>query len=217
MTTHFGSLRIAISTIALFALVPLEAGGHPAGGRAEHGIVAVDREVDRGLLRVRNRTPFILYVYVAGVRVGWIKPFRTESLRGLRRGYHDVYATSRYGSGQWGPRKLHVPGRWNILPSAGRMSGDTTTALVSRIYRENRSSLQACDRLAQRRGDQLEGRRAELEIRVDKQGKPQVLVKGDHVGARLRSCYLAVTSQWKYPTTGEPYTVSFQHLHLYRR
>lgn len=66
------------------------------------------------VLRVRNRTPFIVILYVQGVRVGWLRPLRTGRMRGLKRGYHRVYAHSRWGTVAWGPRSIWVPGSWNL-------------------------------------------------------------------------------------------------------
>lgn len=77
-------------------------------------VLSVEREGDRDILRVRNRTPFIVIVYVHGVRLGWLRPFRTGLLRGLRRGFHRLYAHSRWGSFYWGPRSIWVPGTWSL-------------------------------------------------------------------------------------------------------
>lgn len=163
-------------------------------------------------LRIRNRTPFILILYVSGVRVGWVKPFRSETVRGLREGYHDVYATSRYGSGYFGPQRTWVPGNWNITPTAGGVSEDAAVALSGRIYRQNRASLAACDALARRRGEELRGLRAELEVKVDKEGRGVVAINGAGLPERLRSCYAAVSRTWSLPNTGEQYIVTLQHL-----
>ncbi|MFH1132030.1 MAG: hypothetical protein V1754_11890 [Pseudomonadota bacterium] len=80
---------------------------------------AIDVEVmsdgkDRSILQVRNRTPFVVLLYVHGVRVGWLRPYRTGTIRGLRAGYHRVYAHSRWGSVYWGPKRVWVPGNWNL-------------------------------------------------------------------------------------------------------
>jgi hypothetical protein len=77
-------------------------------------VVGVEKEGDRMILRVRNRTPFIVIVYIHGRRVGWLRPFRTGLLRGLRRGFHRLYAHSRWGSFYWGPRSIWVPGTWSL-------------------------------------------------------------------------------------------------------
>jgi hypothetical protein len=71
-------------------------------------------EGDRSLLRIRNKTPFIVIVYVAGVRVGWIRPHRIGLIRGLVSGYHRVYALSQHGTVSWGPQFVWVPGTWNL-------------------------------------------------------------------------------------------------------
>jgi hypothetical protein len=71
-------------------------------------------EGDRAVLKVRNRTPFLVVLYIKGVRVGWLKPYKTGVMRGLRAGYHRVYAHSRWGSSYWGPRRVWVPGHWNL-------------------------------------------------------------------------------------------------------
>ena len=75
----------------------------------------VVREGDRNVLKVKNRTPFIVILNVGGVRVGWMRPYRTGIIRGLTPGYHKLYAHSRYGTMSWGPRDVWVPGNWNLL------------------------------------------------------------------------------------------------------
>lgn len=77
-------------------------------------ILDVKEEGERMTLRVRNRTPFIVIVYIYGRRVGWLRPFRTGNIRGLRRGFHRLYAHSRWGSFYWGPRSTWVPGSWSL-------------------------------------------------------------------------------------------------------
>ncbi len=75
----------------------------------------VVREGDRNVLKVKNRTPFIVILNVGGIRVGWMRPYRTGIIRGLTPGYHKLYAHSRYGTMSWGPRDVWVPGNWNLL------------------------------------------------------------------------------------------------------
>lgn len=77
-------------------------------------VKVVKEEGDRWTLRIRNRTPFIVIVYIYGRRVGWLRPFRTGQMRGLRRGFHRLYAHSRWGSFYWGPRSVWVPGTWSL-------------------------------------------------------------------------------------------------------
>lgn len=77
-------------------------------------VLEIIEEGDRSTLRIRNRTPFITIVYIHGVRVGWLRPFRTGRMRGLKRGFHRLYAHSRWGSFYWGPRSIWVPGTWNL-------------------------------------------------------------------------------------------------------
>ena len=74
----------------------------------------IGKEGDRGIFMVRNRTPFLVLVYVRGVRMGWLRAYRTGIIRGLPVGYHRVYAHSRWGSTHWGPRLLWVPSRWTL-------------------------------------------------------------------------------------------------------
>jgi hypothetical protein len=89
---------------------------------------------------------------------------------------------------------------------------DATTILASRIYSRNKSSLMACDTLAERRGEQLEGLRATFNIQVRPSGAVHVHVEGQGLGPRLRACYRAVASQWALPVRGLVYTTSFQHV-----
>lgn len=78
-------------------------------------VKVIDREGDRSVLMVRNRTPFLVLIYVHGIRMGWLRPYATGVLRGLGTGYHNVYAHSRWGSAHWGPRPLWVPSRWTLF------------------------------------------------------------------------------------------------------
>ena len=74
----------------------------------------ISKEGDRGVLMVRNRTPFLVLVYIRGIRVGWLRAYRTGIIRGLVTGYHNVYAHSRWGSMHWGPRQMWIPSRWTL-------------------------------------------------------------------------------------------------------
>jgi hypothetical protein len=172
----------------------------------------VEVKTARDVLRIRNRTPFMLTVYFGGVRAGWIKPFRTELFKGLKAGYQKIYVHSHYGSASWGPKRVWVPGTWNLTPPPdAKTTEDMTEAMASRIYRRNRNSLVACDRLAERRGEEIAGQRADFEIKVDAEGKATVSVTGSG-GKRLRTCYAAVAKTWEYPSVGSDYTVTFQHI-----
>jgi len=75
----------------------------------------VAREGDRTLLQVNNQTPFIVFIYVGGVRIGWMRPYRSAIIRGFLTGYHRIYAHSQYGTMSWGPRDAWIPGTWNLI------------------------------------------------------------------------------------------------------
>ncbi len=119
---------VAVLTVSLMlgvSLVPAVVAAEPAqpeiqvvgpNGAASNAIevVGVEHEGDRMILKVRNRTPFIVIVYIYGRRIGWLRPFRIGKLRGLRRGFHRLYAHSRWGSFYWGPRSIWVPGTWSL-------------------------------------------------------------------------------------------------------
>ena len=98
-------------TVAPAAVASLEQLDHQSPITVEEII----RDGDRALLKVRNRTPFMVIMHVAGVRVGWMRPYRTGLIRGLVPGYHKLYAHSRFGSMSWGPREIWVPGTWNLV------------------------------------------------------------------------------------------------------
>jgi hypothetical protein len=87
---------------------------HGTSGADALDVRVVAQEHDRTILRIRNRTPFMIYIYIHNVRVGWVQPYRTGLMRGLRVGYHRLYAHSRFGSVYWGPRRIWVPGNWNL-------------------------------------------------------------------------------------------------------
>jgi hypothetical protein len=181
-----------------------------AGGPASSEQLA--RKSERGLLRVRNTTPYILSLYVAGVRAGWIRPYRTELFRGLRDGYHRVYAVSEYGSAAWGPRDVAVPGNINVVLE-GRAAENAAMTMASRVFNANKASLLACDKLAERRGESVNEARVEFQVEVDAEGKSKVTARGEGAAGSLLSCYRTMVSQWKYPATGSPYSLSFSHVH----
>ena len=94
--------------VSLILLVGPLLAQHAAGDK-EHTIVT-----GKTTLSVKNETPYILIVYISGVRVGWIRPYRAGVLKGLRAGYHQLYAHSRWGTTSWGPREVEVPGSWSV-------------------------------------------------------------------------------------------------------
>lgn len=167
-------------------------------------------EAVRGVLRIKNNSPFILQVYVAGIRVGWIKPFRGELFKGLRDGVHKLYLHSEYGTVAWGPKHVNVPGQLNI--TLDKQTADLDTALAARIYKANRASLAACAKLAERRGENVRGTRAEFEVSVDEKGAGTVTVKGEELGESLLGCLRTMVKQWKFDATGAAYTLSFTHI-----
>jgi hypothetical protein len=71
-------------------------------------------EAGRNVLTIRNRTPFVVFLYVRGIRSGWLRGYATGLIRGLKVGYHKVYAHSRWGNAYWGPRLVWVPSRWTL-------------------------------------------------------------------------------------------------------
>lgn len=163
------------------------------------------------VLKVRNRTPFIVNIYVAKIRVGWVRPFRLAVFKGLKKGSHTVYAVSHYGFSHWGPRRIRVPGMWNLTPSTGTKNRDMETALAHRVYRRNRSALMACDKLAERRGEVIDGTQVDFEIKVSKEGKGAPKITGKRLSRRRAFCLRSMASQWKYPVIGAAYTLAFQH------
>lgn len=84
---------------------------------APQPLIAVEQRFTqdgKAVLRVRNLTPFIVFIYVQDLRVGWLRGYRTGVIRGLRLGYHKVYAHSRWGNMHWGPRRLWIPTQWSL-------------------------------------------------------------------------------------------------------
>jgi hypothetical protein len=115
------ALTLAIGGVTLTAR---RAGADRVSVRAADGnklpddaivVEEIIRDGDRATLRIRNRTPFIVMVYIGGVRIGWMRPYRVGMIRGLMNGFHRLYAHSRYGTTSWGPRPVWVPGTWNLL------------------------------------------------------------------------------------------------------
>ena len=112
-----GTMVAAGMLISAGFLAP--AAATPQGGAAlpDHPISVEQllKEGDRTVLKVKNRTPFIVILNVGGRRIGWMRPYRTGVIRGLAPGYHKLYAHSRYGTMSWGPRDVWIPGNWNLL------------------------------------------------------------------------------------------------------
>ncbi len=115
---------VAISFIifsALLGLRPEHARAkitpHESKAKEASALSAIEvlQDTSRNVLKIRNQTPFMVIVYISGIRIGWMKPYRIGTIRGLKSGYHKLYAHSRNGSTSWGPREIWVPGSWNIL------------------------------------------------------------------------------------------------------
>lgn len=63
-----------------------------------------------GPITVENRTPTVAMVYLDGVLLGWVAPYKQHSFRGVPAGFYRVYARTPLGSNAWGPYDLYVPG-----------------------------------------------------------------------------------------------------------
>jgi hypothetical protein len=128
--------KIAVASVVTVALLALTVGSITFAPRSvtadpgkvtlvENGValektpgVSVEQvatEGERNMLQVNNNTPFIIIVYIGGIRIGWMRPYRTGLIRGLMTGYHRLYAHSQYGTTSWGPRDAWIPGTWNLL------------------------------------------------------------------------------------------------------
>jgi hypothetical protein len=99
--------------ICSLTLDPSRISASPREARAETRVQPT-AEGGREVLRVQNHSPFIVIVYVGGVRMGWLQPYRVGLIRGLLTGYQRLYAHSEYATASWGPVDLWVPGTWNI-------------------------------------------------------------------------------------------------------
>ncbi len=113
-----GAAALVLAASATFVGLQEQQAAADTGTQMEGAPFTIEeivRDGDRALLRVRNRTPFMVIMHIGGVRVGWMRPYRTGLLRGLAPGYHKLYAHSRFGSMSWGPREIWVPGTWNLL------------------------------------------------------------------------------------------------------
>ena len=89
---------------------------------------------------------------------------------------------------------------------------NTPMFLASRIYRHNKRTLLACDRLAQRRGENLTNSRALFQISVNARGDKSVKVTGKGVPQTRLSCYRVMSQRWRLPQTSEGYQTVFQHI-----
>jgi hypothetical protein len=96
---------------------PLGDGAASAQRFLERGLLLLEgtaRAEERGVMRIQNQTPFLVIVYASGVKIGWLRPYRTGVMRGLQNGLHKFFAHTRYGTTAWGPRDMRVPGSWNL-------------------------------------------------------------------------------------------------------
>jgi hypothetical protein len=119
------------------------------------------------------------------------------------------------------PRRTGPPKRAAGTPDAGanRDRGtkgleerrDRSAALAAQVLRRNRSTLIACDSLAERRGEILKGLRAFFRVKVDADGNAVVEV-GGNVSGDLLACYRSVARTWTFPRPGHPYSTVFWHV-----
>jgi hypothetical protein len=117
--------KIALAASVTVALVALTIGSatyQPGVQATSTGVALAQVPVEqvakgsnRDMLQVNNQTPFIIIVYIGGIRIGWMRPYHTGLIRGLLTGYHRLYAHSQYGTTSWGPRDAWIPGTWNLL------------------------------------------------------------------------------------------------------
>lgn len=89
---------------------------------------------------------------------------------------------------------------------------NTPMFLASRIYRRNKRTLLACDRLARRRGEDLNNSRALFRVSVEASGAGTVKVTGTNVDHRRMSCYQVMARRWRLPATGSAYRTAFRHI-----
>jgi hypothetical protein len=210
---RYSSVKLCIMFFCLGSSVGLgKAVAIANGSKKGVALESVANEADRAVLKVQNSTPFILTIYVAGIRAGWIKPFRTVSFKGFKAGQHKFYAFSQYGTTSWGPEEITIPGKWNLNMDQTEEPEDLDTALASKIFQSNKSSILACDKLAERRGENIKGGRIEFNVKVSASGQGVVEVSGDGMSEKLSSCYRTISKQWTYPQTGAAYQISFIHM-----
>lgn len=109
-----GRRAATLATLVVAAMLVLGVG---RGDAQTGGGLAVEpaTEGGAGVLKVKNRTPFVVIMHVGGVRVGWMRPYRTGVIRGLNPGYHKLYAHTQQGTMSWGPKDVWVPGSWNLV------------------------------------------------------------------------------------------------------
>ncbi|MCC6746339.1 MAG: hypothetical protein IT371_01690 [Deltaproteobacteria bacterium] len=67
-----------------------------------------------GPLRVRNLSPFAAWLYLDGLRLGWVAPESDFSFAEVPAGYYRLYAVTSTGVRAWGPVDLYVPGGWTL-------------------------------------------------------------------------------------------------------
>lgn len=67
-----------------------------------------------GALEVKNRSGYAAYVYVDGIRMGWVGSGQSFAFTGLPDGYYRIYATSPSGIKSWRPRDTYIPGPFTL-------------------------------------------------------------------------------------------------------
>jgi predicted Zn finger-like uncharacterized protein len=101
-----------------------------------------------------------------------------------------------------------------LAEQLGTKPDDVRTAVAARVFRRNRSTLLACDQLAERRGETIRpGSRAVFSVRVSRTGVPAVEVTGQGLSHTTLSCYRTMAAQWQFPSGDTEYGTAFEHVH----
>ena len=129
-----------------------------------------------------------------------------------RHGPMEIHA--RRGRAPRGPAEARPPAPDAAQePTPAPLQKDFTVAAAAQIHRRNRGALAACDGLAERRGEHLDGTRARFTVRVSAEGEVDTTVTGEGISASLLLCYRSVASQFQAPAIGRRYSVIFSHVH----
>ena len=65
-------------------------------------------------LLVHNPSAVAAFVYIDGVRLGWVSPEHKLRFEGMPQGYYRVFVHSPSGVRSWGPRDMYLPGELRL-------------------------------------------------------------------------------------------------------
>lgn len=111
-----GWVRIPLCRLSTVRPAYTDASGEPVMEAAGKQLVkpaelaGLRGQAPAGPLTVENRGPAAAMIYLDGVLLGWVAPYKQHSFRGVPAGFYRVYARTPLGSNAWGPYDMYIPG-----------------------------------------------------------------------------------------------------------